>query len=209
MNAGFVNSLASGFALENRSSHCVHVCRKGLAATYPIRKPHSFNSEMRKNICMMAASAEDVLKNPKWPEKWPFSPRDFAREDESDDFMFYEQPRFVTHIDDAAIAALTKYYAESIPPNSDILDMCSSWISHLPKDLKTKSVVGLGMNKLELERNPQLTSYDLVDLNKNPKLPYPNNSFDVILNVVSVDYLTKPLEVFQEMERVLRPGRLR
>ena len=110
------------------------------------------------------------------------------------------------HIDDAAIAALTKYYSKEIPANSEVLDICSSWISHFPEDLPLKRAVGLGMNKYELEQNKRLNSFDVVDLNKNPKFPYPDNSFDVVTNVVSVDYLMKPLEVFREMARVLKPG---
>ncbi|KAL4295860.1 hypothetical protein GQ457_12G022490 [Hibiscus cannabinus] len=158
------------------------------------------------------SSVEQTLQNVEWPEQFPFKDEDFQRFDESPDSMFYDAPRFVTHIDDAAIAALTKYYSEVFPPSNtpgvSILDMCSSWVSHFPKGYKQERIVGMGMNEEELKRNPVLTEYVVQDLNLNPKLPFEDNSFDVITNVVSVDYLTKPLDVFKEMCRVLKPGGL-
>ncbi|KAJ8750748.1 hypothetical protein K2173_015929 [Erythroxylum novogranatense] len=158
------------------------------------------------------SSVEEVLKNVDWPEQFPFKEEDFQRFDESPDSSFYESPRFVTHIDDPAIAALTKYYSEVFPPSNtpgvSILDMCSSWVSHFPKGYKQDRIVGLGMNEEELKRNPVLTEYAVQDLNVNPRLPFEDDSFDVITNVVSVDYLTKPLDIFKEMSRILKPGGL-
>ncbi|XP_049415003.1 uncharacterized protein LOC125877779 [Solanum stenotomum] len=155
---------------------------------------------------------EQVLKNVEWPEQFPFKDEDFQRFDESSDTLFYEMPRFVTHIDDQAIAALTKYYSEVLPssntPGVAVLDMCSSWVSHYPAGFKQERIVGMGMNEEELKRNTVFTEYVVQDLNNNPKLPFGDNTFDVITNVVSVDYLTKPLAVFKEMSRVLKPGGL-
>nr|GMC92570.1 Malonyl-[acyl-carrier protein] O-methyltransferase [Ipomoea batatas] len=153
---------------------------------------------------------EQVLKNVDWPEQFPFKEEDFQRFDESSDSLFYEAPRFVTHIDDPAIAALTRYYSEALPPANTpgvaILDMCSSWVSHYPAGYKQEKIVGMGMNEDELKRNPVLTEYVVQDLNVNPKLPFEDNTFDAITNVVSVDYLTKPIDIFKEMSRVLKPG---
>ena len=149
---------------------------------------------------------EDVLKTPKWPEKWPYSAKDFDRQDESPDTAFYDQPRLLYHIDDAAVDSLTKYYSKAIPDNADVLDICSSWVSHYPKDKKLGKVTGLGMNEFELSKNVQLSDFDVQDLNTNPVFPYKDNSYDVVTCVVSVDYLTRPLEVFSEIGRVLRPG---
>ena len=132
--------------------------------------------------------------------------RSFARADESSDSIFYDTPRFVTHIDDGAIGAITDYYAATMFEGADVLDLCSSWISHLPPDLKLGKVAGVGMNQEELARNERLDSYEVQDLNANPKLPYDDSSFDFVCNVVSVDYLIKPKEIFAEMHRVLRPG---
>lgn len=104
------------------------------------------------------------------------------------------------------MSALTKYYAENLKDGDDVLDICSSWISHYPKEWKGGNVVGLGMNEYELSQNPQLTSYNVKDLNAEPTLPYDDASFDKVTIVVSVDYLNKPLEIFKEIGRVLRPG---
>lgn len=158
------------------------------------------------------SAIDEVLKDVQWQEQFPFKEEDFQRFDESSDSLFYESPRFVTHIDDYAIAALTKYYSEVLPPTNtpgvSILDMCSSWVSHYPKGYKQERIVGMGLNAEELARNQVLTEYSVQDLNVNPKLPFEDNSFDVITNVVSVDYLTKPIEVFKEMHRILKPGGL-
>jgi len=156
------------------------------------------------------SGAEKVLQEPNWPLQWPFRPDDFRRYDESPDSLFYSSPRFVTHIDDNAIKALTKFYEEVFPPsgsdNVAILDLCSSWISHYPEGYTAGRISGLGMNREELERNRMLTDYVVKDLNDDPSLPFDDNSFDVITNAVSVDYLTRPREVFKEMHRVLKPG---
>jgi SAM-dependent methyltransferase len=139
---------------------------------------------------------------------WDFRPDFFARLDESDDASFYAAPRFVVHIDDATIAALTRWYGEALAPGADVLDLMSSWVSHLPEPaaLPLGRVVGLGMNAAELAANPRLASFDVVDLNAAPRLPYPDASFDAVLCAVSIQYLTRPVEVFAEAARVLRPG---
>ncbi|GHP02211.1 hypothetical protein PPROV_000096800 [Pycnococcus provasolii] len=168
-------------------------------------------------LAAAAQAAEDdpvasILLDPKFPESWPYGADAFARYDEAPDGSFYTEPRFVTHIDDRAIEALSDYYAASFPPVAEkpaLLDLCSSWISHYPKDYNPSnldSVVGLGMNEDELQRNGALTSFVVKDLNEDPVLPFDDNSFDVVTNAVSVDYLTRPLEVFREMHRVLKPG---
>ncbi|GFP92659.1 hypothetical protein PHJA_001410100 [Phtheirospermum japonicum] len=169
--------------------------------------PKSFTAFARQK-----GAVEKVLENVEWPEQFPFKEEDFQRFDESADTLFYESPRFVTHIDDPAIAALTKYYSEVFPPSNTpgvaLLDMCSSWVSHYPKGYKQSRIVGMGLNEEELMRNPVLTEYVVQDLNIDPKLPFEDNTFDVITNVVSVDYLTKPIDIFKDMSRILKPGGL-
>jgi SAM-dependent methyltransferase len=138
----------------------------------------------------------------------PLPPDLFRRLDESPDTEFYELPRFVTHIDDATIAALTALYRERIPPGAAVLDLMSSWVSHLPPDVAYARVAGLGLNAAELERNPRLTERVVQDLNATPRLPWPDATFDAVVNAVSIQYLTRPVEVFAEVGRVLRPGGL-
>jgi hypothetical protein len=133
-------------------------------------------------------------------------PEYFAREDESDDALFYREPRLVTHIDDAAIAALEAFYGSLIPPGSAVLDLMASWVSHLPADLELAAVAGLGMNRVELAENPRLTERVVQDLNRELRLPWPDATFDVVICSVSVQYLVRPAEVFREVGRVLAPG---
>lgn len=166
------------------------------------------------NLVARAATSEiaKVLLDPKYPPEYPFGEKEMQRYDESSDFIFYSQPRFVRHIDDDAIRALTEYYASVFPPSGNddvaILDVCSSWISHYPEGYAAGRISGLGMNEDELKKNPVLTDYVVRDLNENPELPYEDNTFDVVTNAVSVDYLTRPLEMMKEVRRVLKPGGL-
>ena len=132
----------------------------------------------------------------------------FRRPDESPDAEFYVEPRLVTHIDDATIAALTAFYRERLPADADLLDLMSSWVSHLPQEVPYGRVEGLGMNARELGANPRLACWTVHDLNREPELPYPDASFDAVLNAVSIQYLTRPLAVYRSVARVLRPGGL-
>ena len=129
----------------------------------------------------------------------------FDREDESPDENFYVEPRFETHIDDATIANLTQFYRETLNSSDRLLDLMSSWISHLPEEVSYQSVSGLGMNREELSRNQRLDEFVVQNLNTIPRLPYPDNHFDAVNIVVSVQYLIKPFEVFQEIGRILVP----
>jgi hypothetical protein len=130
----------------------------------------------------------------------------FKRVDETPDGQFYREARFVTHIDDATIAALTDFYRELIPPDSRVLDLMSSWVSHLPPDVEYQRVSGLGMNSEELAGNPRLDDHLVHDLNSDPQLPYEDEEFDIVTNAVSVQYLTRPVEVFASVSRVVKPG---
>ncbi len=134
-----------------------------------------------------------------------FPPEAFRRADESPDADFYRVPRFVTHIDDPAIQAVTSLYREFFPKGGKILDLMSSWISHLPIDVEYEEVIGLGMNAKELEANPRLNAWRVQDLNQESKLPYEDAYFDGAGICVSIDYLTQPVEVLQELARVLQP----
>mmetsp|Transcript_13469 Transcript_13469/g.20073 ORF Transcript_13469/g.20073 Transcript_13469/m.20073 type:complete len:224 (-) Transcript_13469:14-685(-) len=110
----------------------------------------------------------------------------------------------------------------------DILDLCSSWVSHLPPTVAMPNknndpnnytnneknnddvipinrVIGVGMNAEEMETNPQLTSYYIQNLNLQPNMSqFENESFDIIFCSLSVDYLIEPKVVFEELQRVLR-----
>lgn len=139
-------------------------------------------------------------------DKVPFPPGFFQRQDASDDSRFYAAPRFVAHIDPATIEALTQLYREVLPAGGAVLDLMSSWISHLPEEVSYGRVSGLGMNAAELAKNPRLDDHAVHDLNADPELPYADASFDAVVNAVSIQYLTRPVEVMRSAARVLRPG---
>ena len=140
------------------------------------------------------------------PERRPhpgFPPGFFDRVDPTADDRFYGAPRLVTHIDREAIRAVGQLYA-ALRVEGDVLDLMSSWISHFPRT--PRRLVGLGMNEAELRQNRQLAGWHVQDLNIDPSLPFPDESFDHAVCCVSVDYLVHPVEVFAEVGRVLRPG---
>jgi SAM-dependent methyltransferase len=130
----------------------------------------------------------------------------FRRQDETPDAQFYQHPRFVTHIDDGAIAAVTQLYREYFPAGSTLLDLMSSWVSHLPAEVLYERVVGLGMNEAELHANPRLAEYVVQDLNQQPTLPFEDNTFNGAAICVSIDYLTQPVAVLRDLARVMQPG---
>ncbi len=128
------------------------------------------------------------------------------RYDETPDEEFYRTPRLVTHIDDGAIAAVTQLYREFFPEGGTILDLMSSWISHLPEEIPYERAVGLGMNEVELRTNPRLDEYVVQNLNKEPRLPFEDDQFDGAGICVSIDYMTDPVSVLREVRRTLKAG---
>jgi SAM-dependent methyltransferase len=133
----------------------------------------------------------------------------FSRLDEGDDADFYATDRFVAHLDSTALGTVTDLVERLLTEGQPvILDLMASWDSHLPKSLDRATVVGLGLNRNELERNEALSEYVVHDLNADPVLPFSSDQFDAVLCTVSVDYLTRPVEVFGEVARVLKPGGL-
>jgi hypothetical protein len=135
-----------------------------------------------------------------------FPPGAFAKEDPGDDADFYVEARLVTHIDDAAIAALTGFYRQALPPGGVVLDLMSSWVSHLPDEVAYGEVIGHGMNAEELAANPRLDRWFIQDLNQDPVLPLAEASLDAAMICVGVQYLQQPVAVLADIARVLRPG---
>jgi SAM-dependent methyltransferase len=133
-------------------------------------------------------------------------PEQRTKLDPSDDTQFYDVPRFVTHVDDAFIQRLTELYRQRLQPNSRILDLMGSWVSHLPEEMAFEHVEGHGLNAEELARNPRLNHYFVQNLNKNQLLPLEEQSFDAVVSCVSVQYLQQPEAVFAEIYRVLKPN---
>lgn len=150
----------------------------------------------------MMPPADDPAYQALYPE---LPPGAFGKQDKDDDRQFYVPPRLVTHIDAAAIAALTGFYRAMLPEGARVLDLMSSWVSHLPADDRYCDVVGHGMNAQELAANPQLDRWFVQNLNAEPQLPLGDEDFDVALCCVGVQYLQQPGAVFAELRRVLVP----
>ncbi len=153
-----------------------------------------------------------VTDGPGMQARWRGQPTDFesgnpyARSDPEPDAGFYAAPRMVQHLDDAARAQLARLYKSLLPAQGDVLDLMSSWTSHLHAGPPAWRVSGLGMNAEELAANPILDERVVQDLNAQPQLPWPDGRFDAVICTVSVEYLVRPMEVFREIRRVLRPG---
>ena len=130
----------------------------------------------------------------------------FRREDETDDRLFYAEPRLVVHIDDYALGAIASYFEKVLPHDGVILDLMSSWRSHLPENLPVKKLIGLGMNDVEMAENPRLHQAVVHDINAEPGLPFGDDSFDAVVVTVSIQYIVRPLEVFAEVNRTLKEG---
>ena len=135
-----------------------------------------------------------------------FADDNFRRADEHPDAQFYQQPRLVQHLDRVAREEIGARYAGLIPAGGRVLDLMGSWASHLPADLRLKSLTVLGLNGEELRQNKQASQSVVHDLNADPQLPFAESSFDAVICTASIEYLTKPLAVMREIARVLRPG---
>lgn len=133
-------------------------------------------------------------------------PGAFVKQDQGDDLAFYAPPRLVTHIDDRAVEALSAHYAKTLPEGGTVLDLMSSWVSHLPAECMFSEVIGHGMNAEELAANPRLDRWFVQDLNRDAMLPLADAAFDAALCCVGAQYLQDPVVVFMQVRRVLRPG---
>ncbi len=135
-------------------------------------------------------------------------PQAFEKIDPSPDDEFYAQPRFVTHIDERAVAAVTGLYREVLPAGGTILDLMGSWVAHLPPEIDYAEVIGHGMSDAELKANPRYHRWFVQNLNENPVLPLGDEAVDAVGLCVSVQYLQQPVAVFREVRRILKPGGL-
>ena len=155
---------------------------------------------------------EIITEGPGMQARWQnqqtdyFSSDNFGREDGTDDSEFYSRPRFVHHIDETAREMVRNTYGRFITDGMDVLDLMSSWESHIPEGIRLNRTVGLGLNEDELKKNRQLNEHLVHDLNADSRLPFDSSTFDAAINTVSVEYLTDPIPVFKEVSRVLKPN---
>lgn len=158
-----------------------------------------------------AAQVPDFLTGPGMQLRYAdkatdfFSDGPFRRTDDTTDSEFYSRPRHINHLDDAAQAQLKSTYKKLIPAGSEVLDLMSSINSHIDKRLDIKKLTGLGLNKEELEANPLLDEIVVHDINQNQILPFDDASFDTVVCSLSIEYITQPLKLFDEVARILRP----
>jgi SAM-dependent methyltransferase len=143
----------------------------------------------------------------RWQEQQTdfFSEDAFVRDDDQPDTKFYRKPRYVHHIDSTAREIVRSTYGRFLTDGTQVLDLMSSWQSHIPTNLHFDRLVGLGLNEDELKRNSQLSHFLVHDLNADSRMPFDSNMFDAVVNTVSFEYLTDPLTVFREVSRILRP----
>jgi len=133
---------------------------------------------------------------------------DRNKSDISDDGIFYQQPRFVHHLSDSFRTRLTNLYTEYLLKHYIILDLMSSWVSHLPPNIKYKKVIGHGMNQAELSSNERLDWFFVQNLNKKQNMPIEDSSVDVGLIVAGWQYLQYPEKVSLELSRVIKSDSL-
>jgi SAM-dependent methyltransferase len=126
--------------------------------------------------------------------------------DSGDDALFYAAPRFVQHLDGGFRERLTELYRQRLPAGSDLLDLMTSWVSHLPEEIRYGSVIGHGLNAEELQANPRLERFWVQDLNRDQTLPFSSASVDAVLITAGWQYLQQPEAIAAELLRILRPG---
>ena len=136
------------------------------------------------------------------------SNEDRDKSDISDDEIFYQQPRFVHHLSDSFRTRLTTLYSEYLLNHHIILDLMSSWVSHLPTNIRYKKVIGHGMNEAELSSNERLDRFFVQNLNKKQNMPIEDSSVDVGLIVAGWQYLQYPEKVSLELSRVIKSDSL-
>jgi SAM-dependent methyltransferase len=135
-----------------------------------------------------------------------FSDDPFERADDNSDSDFYFQARHIDHLDENALKQLKSVYNKLIPADSEILDLMSSINSHIDNSHDRKRIVGLGMNEEELSANPCLDEIIVHDINQESGLPFDDASFDIVVCSLSIEYITQPSSLFDEVARLLRPG---
>jgi SAM-dependent methyltransferase len=132
----------------------------------------------------------------------------YSRGNEEDDGLFYQAPRMVHHLDETARSHVSSFYGRLIKPGARVLDLMSSWHSHIPASHSSCKISGIGLNEQEMQSNELLHEYKRHDLNKNPVLHYRDQSFDAVICTASIEYLCRPREIMSELVRIIRPGGL-
>jgi SAM-dependent methyltransferase/FKBP-type peptidyl-prolyl cis-trans isomerase 2 len=219
---GLLNGVAGVFPQNLQPFRCVGIENGALKVDFnhPLARERiqvkAFVKGIRSKSVERGGRCNDWMEimadGPGMQSRWEEQPTDFLsedpfrREDDGTDLAFYKKPRLVQHIDDRAIEVVEGLYGRFVHDGMRVLDLMSSWKSHLPQGLRLKQLSGLGLNEKELAKNKDLSDWVVHDLNENPLLPYEAESYDAIVCTVSIEYLIDPETVFKEIGRILRPG---
>jgi SAM-dependent methyltransferase len=133
----------------------------------------------------------------------PFPPDFFDRADRTPDREFFARARDVQHMDATAERAVGDLY-EDLEIDGRVLDLFAGWASHFT--VEPDELVGLGPNAELLDANGALSDRVVQDLNDDTALPFEDGRFDDVVCSSGVNYFTRPLELFADVARVLRPG---
>jgi SAM-dependent methyltransferase len=218
---GLLKGLAGVFSQNQKPFRCTHLENGSLQASMshplistPLTLDVTIGSVQDKTHERGGSSTswiELLTQGAGMQARWQNTPTDFyagdpfRRRDEGPDQAFYRSPRMVDHIDQTASDMLSNLYLRFVRDEMRVLDLMSSWRSHLPPGLRLRQCTGIGLNALELQHNPALTERIVQDLNRQPELPHGDGSFDAVLCALSVEYLTDPEAIFNEVARVLAP----
>ena len=219
---GFIKGIAGIFPQNFQPFRCVGIenGRLSVDMNHPLAKTavslRAFIKDVKNKSAELGGSCHDwaeiISNGPGMQARWAniptdfFSDNPFQREDEAPDGIFYQEPRLVKHIDDAAIDIVESLYRRLLKDGMRVLDLMSSYHSHVPADIRLDKLTGLGLNSEELKQNLSLNDRIIHDLNENPLLPFETESYDAVICTVSIEYLIRPEAVFNEIVRILRPG---
>ena len=133
---------------------------------------------------------------------------DRSKIDISDDRIFYQTPRYVNHLSHSFRKRLTNLYKEYLFSHFTLLDLMSSWVSHLPNNIRYKKVLAHGMNEAELKANTRIDKFWIQNLNNTQNLPVEDSTVDAGLIVAGWQYLQYPEKVALELSRIIKSDSL-
>ena len=221
---GLLNGISGVFPQNVQPFRCVDVQDSGLCVDF--NHPLATTAiQLRSSIRQIGAGSIErggrchdwmkiISEGPGMQVRWKniptefFKDNPFHRTNNAPDTIFYEKPRLVQHLDDTATAVVTYLYHRLLKNEMRVLDLMSSWQSHIPADLNLKKLTGIGLNEKELRKNKYLNDWVVHDLNENPVLPFKSNEYDAVICTVSIEYIIHPEMIFDELGRILQPDGL-
>ncbi len=132
----------------------------------------------------------------------------FRRYNEDDDSRFYPFNEPDEYLYNDSLNTFQTLTDDLLPRQAAVLDLTAGAHSYLSPEIKPLSLAGIGLSKEQMSRNPQLSEIIVQDLNLNPKLNFAEKEFDAALCTCGIQYLIQPLEIFCEINRILKPGGL-